>query len=294
MHAVLTFPEIDPAIFSVELFGITLALRWYALAYIVGLLLAWWIVRGLMARPQLWHNRTPPMDTKAPEDLLTYMIIGVILGGRLGFVLFYRPAHYLANPGDVLKVWEGGMSFHGGFLGVVVAGILFCRLRNLAVVSVGDAVAISATQGLFWGRLANFINGELWGRGTDVPWAFIFPDTRSRRCDFWGDAPCARHPSQLYEAVLEGALLFVIMAIAIRFGALKRPGLLIGMFLTGYGSARLFVEQFRQPDQQFTAPDNPIGYAYWIGDIGVTMGQALSVPMILAGLAIIAWKFRPT
>ena len=131
MHAVLTFPEIDPAIFSVELFGITLALRWYALAYIVGLLLAWWIVRGLMARPQLWRDQTPPMDTKAPEDLLTYMIIGVILGGRLGFVLFYRPAHYLANPGDILKVWEGGMSFHGGNLMLFGKGQQSCPRRQV-------------------------------------------------------------------------------------------------------------------------------------------------------------------
>ena len=293
MIAALNFPDIDPNLISFEIFGITLALRWYALAYIGGLILAWRIVRGLMARPGLWANNTPPMDTRAPEDLLTYMILGVILGGRLGFVIFYRPAHYVENPADILKVWEGGMSFHGGFVGVILATLLFCRLRNLPPISVGDAVAFSATQGLFWGRLANFINGELWGRGTTMPWGVIFPDQRAGRCDVWGNQPCARHPSQLYEAALEGLLLFVVMAIAIRFGALKRPGLLIGIFLFGYGAARYFVEFYRQPDLQFAAPDNPTGYAYWIGDFGITMGQALSLPMILCGALVIALALRP-
>lgn len=283
----LPFPDIAPEIFTIELGSFAFALRWYALAYIAGLVIAWRIVVGLVKRPDLWGTGGAPMTKEQPEDLLTWIILGVVLGGRLGFVLFYQPGYYLANPGDILKVWEGGMSFHGGFLGVVVAGLLYCWKYKLPALRVGDAVAVSSAWGLMLGRIANFINAELWGRPTDVPWAFIFPGQSAQNCpDVLG--LCARHPSQLYEAALEGLLLGTIMLfLAYRRGWLMRPGAMIGVFLTGYGLARCFVEFFRQPDAQFVTLGNPLGLAWHIGGYGLTMGQILSVPMILLGLWMI-------
>ncbi|MGG7564825.1 prolipoprotein diacylglyceryl transferase [Rhodovulum sp. DZ06] len=281
----IPFPNVDPVLLSVDLFGATLSLRWYALAYIVGLVLAWRYVRSLMKRPAIWPGNAAPMTPDQPEDLLTWMVLGVILGGRLGFVLFYQPGHYLANPGEILQVWNGGMSFHGGFLGVVLGVIGYCRFNRLPLLQVGDAVAMAAPIGLLLGRLANFINAELWGRTTDVPWAVIFPNA--------GDLP--RHPSQLYEALFEGALLFLAMWwMGTRKDALKRPGTLIGVFLIGYGAARAFVELFRQPDAFFQGPGNPLGHALQFTEtLGLTMGQILSLPMIAAGIAFIALARRP-
>lgn len=292
LPALLPFPDIGPDLFSFEIAGRTFALRWYALAYIVGLLVGMQMVRMLLTRSRLWPSDASPMPSTEVDDLLTYMIIGVILGGRLGFVLFYNFDYYLSNPLEIIAVWQGGMSFHGGFAGVILGTWLFCYRRNYPAIQVGDAVAWAATPGLFLGRLANFINGELWGRGTDAPWGVIFPDPRSQSCIEWGDQPCARHPSQLYEAALEGALLFLIMAWGIRRGWLKRPGTLIGMFFIGYGIARFFIEFFRQPDAQFVSVGNPLGLAYHIDGIGITMGQALSLPMVLVGAAIIFWPRR--
>jgi phosphatidylglycerol:prolipoprotein diacylglycerol transferase len=279
----IPFPPISPEIVSVELFGVTLALRWYALAYIAGLVLGWQLIRRMLATPRLWVG-PPPMTADQLERLLTWVVVGVILGGRVGFVLFYQPAYYLANPSDILKVWQGGMAFHGGFLGVVVAGWLFCRREGIPKLTAGDLMAAVAPFGLLFGRIANFINAELWGRPTDLPWGVIFPGEAAQTCAEVVGA-CARHPSQLYEAVLEGLLLGAVLLWAIwRSDALRSPGRVMGLFLTGYGAARFFVEFFRQPDAQFVTPGNPLGLAWQIGGYGLTMGQILSLPMILAGL----------
>ncbi|WP_040818185.1 prolipoprotein diacylglyceryl transferase [Litoreibacter arenae] len=284
----LPFPDISPEIFTIEIGDFAFALRWYALAYIAGLVIAWRIVVGLVKRPALWGGGGPPMTKNQPEDLLTWIILGVVLGGRLGYVLFYQPGYYLSNPTEILKVWEGGMSFHGGFLGVVVAGLAYCWKHKLPALRVGDAVAVSAPPGLMLGRLANFINAELWGRPTDVPWGFTFPGQAAQDCP-GVDGLCARHPSQLYEAGLEGLILGGVMLwLAYRRGWLTRPGAMIGVFLVGYGLARSFVEFFRQPDAQFVSEGNPLGLAFEVGGYGLTMGQILSIPMILLGLAMIA------
>lgn len=292
MQAILPFPDISPEIFSVDLAGFHLALRWYALAYILGLVLAWrWVVL-MVRRPGLWLNDSPPMSPKQVEDLLTWVIVGVILGGRLGFVLFYQPGYYLENPWEIPLVWQGGMSFHGGFLGVILAGYLYARRHKLRVASLGDCMAATAGIGLFFGRLANFINAELWGRPSHLPWAVVFPGDLAETCPPDWQGICARHPSQLYEAGLEGLLMVILMYyLAYRRGWLKTPGALIGAFFLIYGAARSFVELFRQPDQQFASLDNPMGYALQIGDIGLSMGQVLSLPMLLIG-AFIIWRTR--
>jgi phosphatidylglycerol:prolipoprotein diacylglycerol transferase len=211
----------------------------------------------------------------------------VVLGGRLGFVLFYQPEFYLRNPAAILQVWQGGMSFHGGFAGVALAGILFCRRHGIPMLSAADALALATPPGLLLGRLSNFVNGELWGRQTDVPWAVAFPDPRAQDCpEVIG--LCGRHPSQLYEAGLEGLVLgLVLLVLAARFGALRAPGRITGVFLAGYGAARFFVELFRQPDAQFITDGNPMGYVVQIGPAGLSMGQMLSLPMIAAGIALL-------
>ncbi len=288
MNSVLQFPDIDPAIFTIHLFGLDLALRWYALAYIAGLVLGWRYVAALCRRPGLWGG-TAPMAPERADDLLTWMILGVIVGGRLGFVLFYQPAYYGAHPGEILAVWQGGMSFHGGFLGVVAGVAGFAWRNGLDVLRLGDAVAAAAPIGLFFGRLANFINAELWGRPTDVPWAVAFPNAP---CPDGAVETCGRHPSQIYEAALEGALLFLVILWAIRRGALARPGRVIGIFLVGYGLARAFVEFFREADAQFVTADNPMGQVIRLGEVGLSMGQLLSLPMILVGAALLAWSGR--
>jgi phosphatidylglycerol:prolipoprotein diacylglycerol transferase len=284
---VLPFPAIDPALFTLDLGFVQFSLRWYALAYIAGLGLGWWIVRALMKRPALWPADRAPMTPQQPEDLLTWMALGVILGGRLGFVLFYQPAYYLSHPLEILAVWQGGMSFHGGFLGVIAAVVLWSRAHGAPMVQVGDAVALATPPGLFLGRLANFVNGELYGRTSDVPWAMVFP----------GAGPDPRHPSQLYQAGLEGLALFAVMAwLALGRGWLKRPGAMIGVFLIGYGLARAFAEGFRQADAQFVAPDNPFGHVVRLGAgpeaWGLTMGQILSLPMVAVGLLVLAVALR--
>lgn len=282
----LPFPAISPEIVSVEMFGVTLSLRWYALAYIAGLLLAWQVIKRMLATPRLWDD-APPMTTDQLERLLTWVIVGVIVGGRLGFVLFYQPAYYLANPGHILRVWEGGMAFHGGFLGVVVAALVFCRTQRIPSLTTGDLMAAVTPFGLFFGRIANFINAELWGRPTDLPWGVVFPGAAAQTCaDVVG--ACARHPSQLYEAALEGLLLgAVLLWLVWRRDALRHPGRVMGVFLAGYGLARFVVEFVRQPDAQFVTDGNPLGLAYHIGGYGLTMGQTLSLPMILAGLWLV-------
>ena len=278
----IAFPDISPNVFSVELFGHELALRWYALAYIIGLLWGWWIVVRAVRTPDLWAD-TPAMVPEQVERLLTWMILGVVLGGRLGYVLFYDLSSYVQDPSQIFKVWQGGMSFHGGFAGVVVAGIWFSRREKIPMLSMGDLLALAAPMGLMLGRIANFINAELWGRETDLPWGVAFPGA-GQTCEGLVGI-CARHPSQLYEAVLEGLLLLVLLTtLAFRRGWLKRPGAIMGLFLVGYGFARFLVEFVRQPDVQFQGEGNPLGLALHVGGYGLTMGQLLTLPMLAAGL----------
>jgi phosphatidylglycerol:prolipoprotein diacylglycerol transferase len=263
---VIAFPMIDPV--AVQLGP--LAIRWYALAYVAGLVLGWWLTRRVVARPDLW-GRQPPLKPVEIDDLLVAMAFGVVLGGRIGYILFYNLPYYSAHPLQALEVWHGGMSFHGGLIGSSIAILLFSWRRGISALPVFDLVAMVVPIGLFFGRIANFINGELWGRVSDVPWAMVFP----------GAGPLPRHPSELYEAALEGVLLFIILAVMVRRGALRRPALLSGSFLVGYGLFRIICETFREPDVQ-------LGFLF--GD--VTMGMVLSVPMILIGVVAVAWALR--
>ena len=224
------------------------------------------------------------MTADQVERLLTWVIVGVILGGRLGYVLFYQWDFFVENPSHIFRVWEGGMSFHGGFLGVVAAGVLFCRREGIPMLTMADLMAIATPAGLFLGRIANFINAELWGRPTQLPWGVAFPGEAAQTCPGILTV-CARHPSQLYEAALEGVVLFALLAAAIWFwGWLRWPGRVAGLFFAGYGVSRFLVEFVRQPDAQFVTLGNPLGLAvHWQG-WGLTMGQLLSLPMIAVGL----------
>jgi len=292
MRAVLSFPDLSPELFSITVFGFEFALRWYALAYIAGILIAWRL--GVMAvrRAHLWPTDTPPMTPTQIEDLLSWIILGVILGGRLGFVAFYQPTYYLQHPLQILMVWQGGMSFHGGLLGVVLAGWLFARRHTLPKLSTTDLVAHTVPIGLMLGRLANFVNAELWGRPSDLPWAVVFPGAAAQNCPGVAGL-CARHPSQLYEAALEGLILgLAVLWLVYRRDAFKYPGLIAGVFLAGYGAARFVVEFVRQPDAQFVSDGNPLGLALHLGGYGLTMGQILSLPMIALGLYLIAQAQR--
>ena len=271
----IAFPEIDPIIVQLGPF----AIRWYALAYIAGLVLGWRYILRLVQSTHLWPIRKEkgkkvlgaPATPLQIDDLLIWVTLGVVLGGRAGYVLFYNPGMLLENPLSIFAVWQGGMSFHGGLLGVIVGGAWFCVRNNLSIFRVGDLVAAAVPIGLFFGRIANFINQELWGNVSNVPWAVIFPKA--------GDG-LGRHPSQLYEAGLEGILLFVVLYFAVhKFSAFRRPGLTIGMFLTGYGLSRIFVEFFRTPDYD-------IGY---LALDFVTLGMILSLPMVIIGLGLI-WR----
>lgn len=252
----MPFPHINPIALQIG----PLAIHWYGLAYVVGIL-GWW-------QYSLWLTKKFTLiDRKTVDDFLAWAIVGVIVGGRLGFVLFYKPEQYLHNPLEIFQVWKGGMAFHGGLLGVVIATAIFTYRRGLAFLDFGDLAVCGIPIGLFFGRLANFINAELYGRVTDVSWGVIFPN----------GGPLPRHPSQLYEAFLEGFVLFIILS----YGALftkwpKRQGLLTGIFLTGYGVARILVECFREPDA-------------FLGYLGgyYTMGQILSLPVLGAGLILI-------
>ena len=296
MQALIPFPNISPEIFSISLFGVEFALRWYALAYIAGLLIGWWIAVRAIKRATLWANDTSPMTPKQVEDLLTWVILGVILGGRLGIVLFYEPSYYFANPGEILKIWNGGMAFHGGLLGVVIATFLYCRSLKLDMLKTADMMALATPPGLFLGRIANFINGELWGRPTDVPWAVIFPsygpNDPVRVCGEILTDMCARHPSQLYEAALEGFILgAVLLYLAFRAGKLKTPGFVCGVFFAGYAIGRFIVEFFRQPDVSFQSETNPLGLALHMNGYGLTQGQLLSLPMLALGLFLI-WQAK--
>ena len=292
LTAAIPFPDIGTEIFAFDIGGFRFALRWYALAYVVGILIGWQLCVRTVKRPTFWSILGPPLDHKQIEDLLTWIILGVILGGRLGFVLFYQPQYYFQNPLEILMVWQGGMSFHGGFIGVVLAALIFCIRQQAPILSTADLLALAVPPGLFLGRLANFTNNELWGRTTAVPWAVIFPGEAAQACDGIAGL-CARHPSQIYEALLEGLFLGVLLLVlAWRRDWLKSPGALTGVFLAGYGLSRAFVELFRQPDRQFASQGDPIGYALDFDTWGLTMGQALSLPMVAVGLILIWWSFR--
>ena len=295
MRAAIPFPDISPVIFAIELGGVTFALRWYALAYVVGFLLAWATVWALMRRPALWPGGQAPMAPGLVEGLLTWVIVGVILGGRLGFVLFYQPGYYLQNPLEIVAIWQGGMAFHGGFLGAVVAAWIFARRNGIPALPLADAMALAAPAGLMLGRIANFINAELWGRPTTMPWGVVFPGPAAQDCPaaFLGPEGCARHATQLYQAGLEGLVLGLLLWwLVARRAALLRPGLTLGVFLLGYGLARLFVEIWREADAQFVSPDNPLGHVVRLGDLGLQMGQVLSLPMIVLGLGLVLWARR--
>jgi phosphatidylglycerol---prolipoprotein diacylglyceryl transferase len=258
----IPFPAIDPVLVELGPF----AIRWYALAYIAGIVLGWLVARRTV-------TLAPAVATREQlDDAVTWITLGIILGGRLGYVLFYRPGHYLFHPWEIVAVWQGGMSFHGGMLGVVLALWLFCRRQGLDLLAFGDRVVPVVPIGLFLGRLANFVNGELWGWVTDMPWGMVFPT----------GGPLPRHPSQLYQAGLEGlALLALLMWLVSRRGPRARRGFLTGAFLAGYGVARILGEFFRQPDAHL---------GFLIG--GVTMGQLLSLPMVAAGVWLMV-RARP-
>ena len=301
MRALNPFPEISPEIFTLPIFGMEFSLRWYALAYIVGIIIAWRVSVRAVENARLWAGEAPATKDQL-EDLLTWIILGIILGGRLGFVLFYEPAFYLANPGKILQVWQGGMAFHGGFLGVVVASWIWTARNGVSKIGAADTIALGVPWGLMLGRLANFINSELWGRPTDVAWAMKFPhlcrDTVLQGCEplgswFYTGNELARHPSQLYQAALEGALLGVVLLwLAYKRDALKKPGLITGVFIGGYGIARFIVEHFREADAQFITPDNPLGHVLRLGEFGVSMGQLLSLPMVAVGFGFILYARR--
>ncbi|HML08049.1 MAG TPA: prolipoprotein diacylglyceryl transferase, partial [Xanthobacteraceae bacterium] len=232
---VLPFPAINPVLISIG----PLAVRWYALAYIIGIIAGWFYARALLSSPRLWGGPAP-FTVIDFDDFVIWITLGIILGGRLGYVLFYNFAHFAARPIEIFALWNGGMSFHGGVIGCVVVTVWFASRRGIPMLSLGDVVTAAAPIGLFLGRIANFINGELWGRPTDVPWAMVFPH----------GGPVARHPSQLYEAALEGVVLFLVLGVMVRYGAFKRPGLILGAFSAGYAIARMFCELFREPDIQ--------------------------------------------
>lgn len=261
----LTFPNIDPIAIAIG----PLQIRWYALAYLSGILLGWAYARYIVRKDEPKGLRPNVLDI---DDFLPFAVMGIILGGRLGYVLFYQPAYYLSHPLEILQLWNGGMSFHGGVLGVVIATLLYALIRKFPVMRLADIFAVCCTFGLFFGRVANFINGELFGRATDMPWGMVFPHG--------GEEP--RHPSQLYEAGLEGILLFIILSLMIHKESMRsKPGIVAGSFFIGYGLCRMFIELFRQPDSY-------LGFLAF----GLTMGQWLCVPMLMIGTGFIVLALK--
>jgi phosphatidylglycerol:prolipoprotein diacylglycerol transferase len=264
----LPFPAIDPVAIEIG----PLAVRWYALAYIFGLLGSWAYAYVLVRDNRLWSN-TPRPDPKSLDDLLLYGMLGTIIGGRLGQVLFYEPSSYLAHPIEILQIWNGGMAFHGGLIGVLLAIWYFAYRQQISLLTIADICATICPIPIFLVRIANFIQQEHWGRPTDVPWAIVFPDVDVQ----------PRHPSQLYEAILEGFLLLIVLALVSQKGGFRRPGLLTGLLAMGYALARIGVEFFREPD-----PDiEQLAY-------GFTMGMVLSAPMLVIGLALVIRSYLVT
>ncbi len=285
---IIPFPNISPEVFSLEIAGASIDMKWYGLSYVAGVFLGGWIASRALKMPSLWRGGIPPMSSEQLSSFMLWIGIGILIGGRIGSILFYQPGYYLHDPLSAFAVWQGGMSFHGGLLGVIGASLVFCRKHRVPILPAADLLALSAPVGLFLGRLANFVNGELWGRPTKLPWAVAFPGDAAQACGQPIGEICARHPSQLYEAVLEGVVLGLIVLLgAYRRGYLRRPGRLTGVFLAGYGLIRFGIEFLRQPDVQFVSENNPIGLAWRIGDFGLTMGQTLCLPMILVGIALV-------
>ena len=262
----LPYPLINPVLVEIG----PLAIRWYALAYIAGLIIGWALIRRTLSDASLWGDAARP-SADSVDDLLVYCALGVIVGGRLGNVLFYDPSYYLAHPIEIFKLWEGGMAFHGGLIGALVGVFLFARRHGAPLLTTLDLVGLAAPIGIFLGRIANFIRPELWGRPTDVPWAVIFPGSDGQ----------PRHPSQIYEALLEGLAVFVLLQIAAHVGALRRPGVVAGLFGVAYGAARMFCEFFRDPDPRL----EDLGH-------GLTMGMVLSAPLVIIGICLIVFANR--
>ena len=261
----MPFPDFDPVLIQLGPF----AIRWYALAYIAGILLGWRYAVRLIRTPKLWGSQAPTASALQIDDLVLWVTLGIILGGRIGFVLFYATSLIWTDPLEIFKVWHGGMSFHGGFIGFCIAVIAYARSQSISILRLGDLTASAVPFGLFFGRVANFINGELWGRPTLVPWGIVFPAA----------GPLPRHPSQLYEAVLEGLVLFLVLRFAThRLGWLQKSGAVSGLFMVGYGVIRVSLENVREPD--LGMPQYPFG---------LTMGMILSIPMILIG-AYLIWR----
>lgn len=264
----IAFPSFNPIAISIGPF----AIRWYALAYICGIIIGWIYARGMLKNEKLWGGPAP-ITLLQLDDFILWVTLGIILGGRTGYVLFYNLPFFVQNPAEIFELWKGGMSFHGGFMGCVIAVIWFARKNDVPILSLGDLTTAVGPIGLFLGRIANFINGELWGRPADphLPWAMVFPT----------GGPIPRHPSQLYEATLEGIVLFTVLAIMVRMGALKRPGLILGSFIMLYGLARITGECFREPDPQ-------LGFLW----DGLTMGMLLSIPMVIIGAIMVTMAWR--
>ena len=273
LHAI-SFPDFNPIALEIG----PVAVKWYGLAYMAGLVLGWMYIRRLLLEQRLWPRGTAPFHVDRTDDLLLYMTVGVVLGGRLGFVLLYEPGHYLAHPAEIAMVWKGGMAFHGALLGCGLAIWLFARTNSVSPFSAMDLCAAATPLGLMFGRLANFINGELWGRPTEVPWGMVFPEARLQYPQI---EPTPRHPSQLYEAALEGLVLFLLLRFLTHHrGTLQSPGLTTGIFLIGYGLARSFCELFRSPH---------FDHAFNVGPL--TAGITYSIPMILLGMWFV-WNAR--
>jgi phosphatidylglycerol:prolipoprotein diacylglycerol transferase len=259
------FPDFDPVLIHLG----PIAIRWYALAYVAGILLGWRYAVSMVRNARLWTRRPPPVTVDQIDDMMLWVTLGVIVGGRLGHVVFYTPEVIWKDPLEIFKTWHGGMSFHGGALGVLLALLIFAWRNKIDPLRLGDVAAAATPIGLFFGRIANFINGELWGRPTTVPWGMVFP----------GAGPEPRHPSQLYEAALEGIVLFLMLRWATHAAKLtNRRGVVMGMFIAGYGIIRILLENVREPDAYMPA-----------FPFGLTMGMMLSAPMVLAGLFLI-WR----
>lgn len=270
----LPFPIVDRVAFAIG----PVSIQWYGLAYLAGILGATWLASRLLVRENLWLRGMPPIPSTRAYDAMGWIALGLVVGGRLGYVLFYAPAYHFAHPLEIFAIWKGGMSFHGGCLGATLAAFWFTRRLGGSMLGIADLLACVAPVGLFLGRIANFVNGELWGRASDVPWAMVFPAEAA------GGVP--RHPSQLYEAALEGLGLFLLLLVLSRWtSALRHPGVCCGAFLAGYGSARIVVENFREPDAG-------VGFIVALGHGGVTMGMLLSLPMLLGGIGLIVWALR--
>jgi phosphatidylglycerol:prolipoprotein diacylglycerol transferase len=264
---VLPFPAIDPVAISVGPFSV----RWYALGYLVGFFGGWAYAYALVRADRLW-GETPRPNAETLIDLVLYAMLGTVIGGRLGEVILYEPAYYAAHPLEIVAIWNGGMAFHGGLIGVLLAIWYYAHRFKISFLTVADLCAAFAPGGVFLVRIGNFINQEHWGRPTDVPWAVVFPDVDEK----------PRHPSQLYEAGLEGLLLLIVLAIVAQWGGFKRPGLMTGLALVCYGMARIAMEFFREPDPQI----EQLSY-------GLTMGMVLSLPMVALGIALLVYSARP-